>query len=311
MSRSELKKSKKRSVKSKLIILSVSLITLISIAFTVYVFNGLLSTKELLTSKSKTIYTEQSEKPNHYANELEKESKMKEEMEKKSEKEPEQNENEQLYKDYETYQNASNEEESYSYTYTVDSVENNEIYASSMQEGDVYFTQSLVKDNVELSVGDTILVNFSNNEMDSITSVELVFSVSEYQQEQTEAEIQNDKVYDELEKRTEELKREVNKNYNDVMGNRNDSSFNVKEYTITNVNKVNGLYEYTATSNDNTDEISFTSDKVYNGHRFAAGDNATVIYDENGSMFEVNDGIMSDEMILAEDGHYVSPSFYQ
>jgi hypothetical protein len=302
MSRSELKKSKKRSVKSKLIILSVLLITLISIAFTIYVLNGLLSTKELLTSKPKTIHTEQSEKPNYYANELEKESKLKEEMEKVAAKEESnQDEKEQLYKDYETYQNAAKEEESFSYTYTVDSIQNNEIYASSMQEGDVYFTQSLVKDNVELSIGDTVLVTFASSEGDSITSVELVFAVNDYEEDQTEAEIQNDKAFEELEKRTEELKKEVNENYEAVTGNK-DTSYNVKEVTIESIDGG----EYTATNG-----ITFSSDQVYNGIEFEEGDNATVIYDENGNLFEVNDGIMSEEMILAEDGHYVSPSFYQ
>ncbi|WP_425203649.1 hypothetical protein [Priestia megaterium] len=288
MSRSE--KRKKKSLLNKIMVVGISLLSIISLAFTIHFIHGLFSTKELLTSKPKTIHTEQSEKPNHYANELEKESKLKEEMERKEESN--QDENEQLYKDYETYQNASNEEESYSYTYTVDSIQNNEIYASSMQEGDVYFTQDLVKDNAELNVGDTVLVNYSSNEMDSITSVELVFSVNEYQEEQTEAEMQDDKTFDELEKRTEELKKEVNKNYEEVTGNDN-TSYNVKEVTIESIDDG----EYTASNG-----VTFTSDQIYNGIEFEEGDNATVIYDENGNLFEVNDGITSD--------NYTSPDFY-
>lgn len=290
MSRSE--KHKKKSLLNKIMVVGVSLLSIISLVFTIHFINGLFSTKELLTSKPKTIHTEQSEKPNHYANELEKESKLKEEMEKKEESN--QDENEQLYKDYETYQNAAKEEESYSYTYTVDSVENSEIYASSMEQGQVYFTQDLVKDNVQLNVGDTIICTFSSNEMDSITSVELVFSVNDIQDNKTEAEIQNDKAFEELEKNTEKLKKEVEKNYNDVMNNDN-SSYNVKEVTIESIDGG----EYTASNG-----VTFTSDQIYNGIEFNEGDNATVIYDEDGNLFEVNDGIMS------EDGSYVSSDFY-
>ncbi|WP_182004653.1 hypothetical protein [Priestia aryabhattai] len=304
MSRSELKKSKKRSIKSKLIILSVSLITIVSLAFTIYVLNGLLSTKELLTSKPKTIHTEQTEKPNHYANELEKESKLKEEMEKVAVKEEsKQDEKEQLYKDYETYQNAAKEEESYSYTYTITSMNGSEYYAESEKDmyGSVYFTQDNIKSGEEFQINDVVVVSFVND--DTITDVQLLFNGSEYeeeQQEQTEAEIQNDKAFEELEKKTEELKKEVNENYEAVTGNK-DTSYNVKEVIIESVDGG----EYTATNG-----VTFTSDQVYNGIEFEEGDNATVIYDENGNLFEVNDGIMSEEMILAEDGHYVSPSFY-
>jgi hypothetical protein len=290
MSRSE--RNKKKPVLNKIMVVGVSLLSIISLAFTIYVFNGLLSTKELLTSKPKITHTKQSEQPKHYGNELEKESKLKEEMVKQEEKEPEQNE--EASNQSQSAQNASNEEESYSYTYTVDSVQNNEIYATSMQEGQLYFTQSLVKDNVELSEGDTILVNFASSEDDSIISVELVFAINDYEEEQTEAEIQNDKVYDELEKRTEELKKEVNKNYEAVTGN-NNTSYNVKEVTIESID--NG--EYTA-SNGTT----FTSDQVYNGIELNEGDNATIVYDENGDLFEVNNGIMS------EDGSYVSESYW-
>ncbi|MFA1510045.1 hypothetical protein ACDN41_12515 [Priestia aryabhattai] len=293
MSRSE--KHEKKSLLNKIMVVGISLLSIISLAFTIYVLNGLLSTKELLTSKPKTIHTEQTEKPNHYSNELEKESKLKEEMKKVAAKEESnQDEKEQLYKDYETYQNAAKEEESYSYTYTVDSVENSEIYASSMEQGQVYFTQDLVKDNVQLNVGDTIICTFSSNEMDSITSVELVFSVNDIQDNKTEAEIQNDKAFEELEKNTEKLKKEVEKNYNDVMNNDN-SSYNVKEVTIESIDGG----EYTASNG-----VTFTSDQIYNGIEFNEGDNATVIYDEDGNLFEVNDGIMS------EDGSYVSSDFY-
>ncbi|MFK7678785.1 hypothetical protein ACI3ER_12145 [Bacillus sp. Wb] len=298
MSRSELKKSKKRSLKSKLIILSVSLITTISLAFAVYVFNGLNDTKEILTSKPNVTHTKQSEQREHYSNELEKESKMKEEMEKQEEKEPEQIPVNDVSSQSQTSQNASTEDESYSYTYTVDSIENSEIYASSENDmyGSVYFTQDNVKSGEEFQIGDVVVVSFVND--DTITDVQLLFNGSGYeeeQQEQTEAEIQNDKAFDELEQRTEELKKEVNKNYEEVTGNDN-TSYNVKEVTIESIDDG----EYTASNG-----VTFSSDQVYNGIEFEEGDNATVIYDENGNLFEVNDGIMS------EDGSYVSESYYQ
>lgn len=294
-------KHKKKAVLNKIMVVGISFLSIVSLAFIIYFVHGLFSTKELLTSKPNLTHTKQSEQREHYGNELEKESKLKEEMKKqaeKEEKEPEQIPVNDVSNQSQTSQNASNEEESYSYTYTVDYEQNNEIYATSIEQGQVYFNKSLVKDNVELSEGDTILVNFDNSDMDNVVSVELVFSVSEYteDQEQTEAEIQNDKAFEELEKRTEELKKEVNENYEAVTGNK-DTSCNVKEVTIESIEDGD---EYTASNG-----VTFTSDQVYNGIEFNEGDNATVIYDENGNLFEVNDGI------LAEDGSYVSNGFFE
>ncbi|WP_310877120.1 hypothetical protein [Priestia megaterium] len=273
----------------------VSVLSIIIIVFAISAVNSAISfTESLATKPEKTTHVAMAEESKKAKKHVEK---QKQEENKTEEKEPKQIPVNDVSSDSETVQNDSTEEEGYSYTYTIDSVQNNEIYATSMQEGQVYFTQSLVKDNAELNVGDTVLVNFESNEMDSITSVELVFAVNDYQtdqeEEQTGAEIQNDKAFDELQQRTEELKKEVNKNYEAVTGNK-DTSYNVKEVTIESID--NG--EYTASNG-----VTFTSDEVYNGIEFEEGDNATVIYDDNGNLFEVNDGIMSD------DGSYISPSF--
>lgn len=273
----------------------MSVLSIIAIVFSISAVNSVISfTESLATKPAKTTHVAMAEESKKAKKHVEKQE---QEESKTEEKEPEQIPVNDVSNDSETAQNDSTEEEGYSYTYTIDSVQNNEIYATSMEQGQVYFTQDLVKDNVELSIGDTVVVSFENNEMDSITSVELVFSVNDYQtdqeEEQTEEEIQNDKAFDELQQRTEELKKEVNKNYEAVTGNK-DTSYNVKEVTIESID--NG--EYTASNG-----VTFTSDEVYNGIEFEEGDSATVIYDDNGNLFEVNDGIMS------VDGDYISPSY--
>ncbi|MEM4994965.1 hypothetical protein WKH56_20585 [Priestia sp. SB1] len=274
-----------------------SILAIIVIVFSISAVNSVISIIESLATKpAKATHVAMAEESKKAKEHVEKQEKEESKVE---EKEPEQISANDVSNESESDQNAATEEESYSYTYTIDSVQNNEIYATSMEQGQIYFTQSLVKDNVELNTGDTVLVNFENNEMDSIISVELVFSVNEYQadeeEEQTEEEIQNDKAFDELEKRTEELKKEVNKNYEAVTGNK-DTSYNVKEVTIESID----TGEYLASNG-----VTFTSDEVYNGIEFEEGDSATVIYDDNGNLFEVNDGIMS------EDGSYVSKDFYE
>jgi len=275
----------------------LSMLAIIAIVFSISAVNAFLSfTESLATEPAKTshvVMEEESKKAKEHVKQEE------QKQDKQEEKEPEQIPVNDVSNQSESDQNDDTEEEGYSYTYTIDSVQNNEIYATSMQEGQVYFTQDLVKDNAELNTGDTVLVNFENSEMDSITSVELVFAVNEYeeeQQEQTEEEIQNDKAFNELEQRTEELKKEVNKNYEAVTG-RKDTSYNVKEVTIESID----AGEYTASNG-----VTFTSDEIYNGIEFEEGDSATVIYDDNGNLFEVNDGIMAQ----TEDGSYVSPNFY-
>jgi len=274
----------------------LSVLAIIAIVFSISLINSFLSFTESFTSKPNKTLTQQSEHSEAYADKVEKETEQTEEVKRQPEKEDDAIPVNDVSSQSQTSQNAATDEETYSYTYTIDSVQNNEIYATSMQEGQVYFTQDLIKDNVELNVGDTVLVTFNNSEKDSVISVELVFAVNDYQKQTEEAQ-QNDKTFNELHKRTEQLEKEVNENYEEVTGN-NDTSYNVKEFTITSVDGG----EYTASNN--TDEITFTSDQVYNGIEFTEGDNATIIYDEAGNVFEVNDGIMS------EDGSYVSADFY-
>ncbi|MGG0308407.1 hypothetical protein ABEY43_06665 [Priestia megaterium] len=278
----------------------LSVLSIIAIVFSISAVNSVISFTESLTAKSnETVTTVSGEKGKNYGSQVEKEVALEKEMKKqaeKEEKEPEQIPvNDVSNQDEATEETA--EEETYSYTYTITSMDGNEYYGESEKDmyGSVYFTQDNIKSGEEFQIGDVVVVSFIND--DTITDVELLFNGSGYeadQQEQTEAEIQNDKAFNELEKRTEELKKEVNKNYEAVTG-RKDTSYNVEEVTIESID----AGEYTASNG-----VTFTSDEVYNGIEFEEGDSATVIYDDNGNLFEVNDGIMS------VDGSYISPSFY-